>query len=202
MGLDPIPIAAEMVQALQLIVSRQIDGRQPRVLTIGRIQGGTRFNIIADQVTMEGTIRTHDAGVRALIKERMARTVEHVAAAHGTTARLSFYDEGNPPTVNDAGLAALAVPVLGRVFGAGAVRVPPQMVAEDFPFYGRKAPYFYFLLGSRNDARGIASTNHTATFDIDEASLPLGVRALATLAWEFNAGGLPAAAANPAAEVR
>jgi amidohydrolase len=184
-GIDPVPVAAEIVQALQLVVSRQVDGRQPRVLTIGRIQGGTRFNIIADRVTMEGTIRTHDAGVRALIKERMARTVEHVAAAHGTTATLSFYDEGNPPTVNDAGLAALAAPVLGRVFGAGAVRVPPQMVAEDFPFYGRKAPYFYFLLGTRNDAKGIASVNHSATFDVDEDALPLGVRAMATLAWDY-----------------
>ena len=193
-GIDPVPVTAEIVQALQLVVSRQVDGRQPRVLTIGKIQGGTRFNIIADHVTMEGTVRTHDAGVRALIKERMARTVEHVAAAHGTTATLSFYDEGNPPTVNDAGLAALAGPVLARVFGAGAVRVPPQMVAEDFPFYAQKAPTFYFLLGSRNDARGIASTNHTATFDVDEASLPLGARALATLAWEFAAGGPSAGA--------
>jgi amidohydrolase len=188
-GIDPIPVAAEIVEALQLIVSREVDGRQPRVLTIGKIQGGTRFNIIADHVTMDGTVRTHDAGVRAMIKERMARTVEHVAAAHGTTATLRFLDEGNPPTVNDAALAAMAVPVLQRVFGDGARRVPPQMVAEDFPYYGRKAPYFFFLLGTRNDARGIPSTNHTATFDVDEAALPLGVRALASLAWEFAAGG-------------
>ena len=105
MGLDPIPVAAEMVQALQLIVSRQIDGRQPRVLTIGRIEGGTRFNIIAGQVMMDGTLRTHDAAVRAEIKARMARTVKGVAEAHGTTATLRFFDEGNPPTVNDAALA-------------------------------------------------------------------------------------------------
>jgi amidohydrolase len=192
-GIDPVPVAAEIVQALQLVVSRQVDGRQPRVLTIGTIQGGSRFNIIAERVRMEGTIRTHDAGVRALVKERMARTVEHVAAAHGTTATLGFYDEGNPPTVNDAALAGMAVPVLGRVFGAGAFRVAPQMVAEDFPSFGKKAPYFYFLLGTRSDARGIPSTNHTATFDVDEAALPLGVRALATLAWEFAAGGTPPA---------
>ncbi len=105
MGLDPIPVAAEIVQALQLIVSRQVDGRQPRVLTIGRIQGGTRFNIIAGRVTMDGTMRTHDATVRADMKARMARTVKGVAEAHGTTATLRFLDEGNPPTVNDAALA-------------------------------------------------------------------------------------------------
>jgi amidohydrolase len=190
MGLDPIPIAAEIVQALQLIVSRQIDGRQPRVLTIGRIQGGNRFNIIADRVTMDGTMRTHDAAVRADIKARMARTVKGVAEAHGTTATLRFLDEGNPPTVNDATLArTVGVPALQRVFGANAVRVEPQMVAEDFPFFGRKAPYFYFLLGTRNDAKGIASVNHTARFDVDEDALPLGVRAMATLAWDFLAKG-------------
>ena len=186
MGLDPVPVAAEMVQALQLIVSRQIDGRQPRVLTIGRIQGGTRFNIIADRVTMDGTLRTHDAAVRAEMKARMARTVKGVAEAHGTTATLRFLDEGNPPTVNDAALAReVGGPALRRVFGAGAVRVEPQMVAEDFPAFGRKAPYFYFLLGTRNDAEGIASVNHTAAFDVDEDALPLGVRAMATLAWDY-----------------
>jgi amidohydrolase len=189
-GLDPIPVAAEMVQALQLIISRQVDGRQPRVLTIGRIQGGTRFNIIADRVVMDGTLRTHDAAVRADIKARMARTVKGVAEAHGTTATLRFLDAGNPPTVNDATLAhEVGRPVLERIFGAGAVHIEPQMVAEDFPSYGQKAPYFYFALGTRNDAKGIASVNHTATFDIDEAALPLGVRALATLAFEFLARG-------------
>jgi amidohydrolase len=189
-GLDPIPVAAEMVQALQLIVTRQIDGRQPRVLTIGRIQGGTRFNIIADEVVMDGTLRTHDAEVRATIKERMARTVKGVALAHGTTATLRFLDEGNPPTVNDAALAAMARPALERVFGPdGVIDVEPLMVAEDFPYYGEKAPYFYFELGTRNEAKGIASVNHTATFDVDEDALPLGVAALATLAWEFLARG-------------
>lgn len=185
-GLDPIPVAAEIVQALQLIVSRQIDGRQPRVLTIGKIQGGTRFNIIASQVTMDGTMRTHDATVRSEIKSRMARTVKGIAEAHGTTATLTFQDAGNPPTVNDPALARLARPALDRVFGkGGAVALQPQMVAEDFPYYGEKAPYFFFILGTRNEAKGIESVNHTDTFDIDEDALPLGVRALSTLAWEF-----------------
>ena len=185
-GLDPIPVAAEIVQALQLIVSRQIDGRQPRVLTIGRIRGGTRFNIIASQVVMDGTLRTHDAKVRGEIKARMARTVKGVAEAHGTTATLRFLGEGNPPTVNDPALARLARPALERVFGPGrAPHIDPQMVAEDFPIYGDRAPYFFFILGTRNDEKDIPSINHTDRFDIDEDALPLGVRALATLAWEF-----------------
>jgi amidohydrolase len=128
LGLDPIPVAAEIVQALQLVVSRQIDGRQPRVLTIGRIEGGTRFNIIAERVTMDGTLRTHDATVRAEMKARMARTVKGVAEAHGTTATLRFLDDGNPPTVNDAALARDARgPRPGaRVRG----RLPPRGAAD------------------------------------------------------------------------
>ena len=109
-----------------------------------------------------------------------------VAEAHGTTATLRFQGPGNPPTVNDPALARLARPALERVFGPGnAPKLQPQMVAEDFPSYGEKAPYFFFILGTRNEDKGIASVNHTDTFDIDEAALPLGVRALATLAWEF-----------------
>ncbi|HXY38535.1 MAG TPA: amidohydrolase [Vicinamibacteria bacterium] len=184
-GIDPIPVAAEIVEALQTIVSREIDARQPRVLTIGRIQGGTRFNVIADRVTMDGTLRTHDPEVRRSMKASLERIVRGTAEAHGTTASVRFLDAGNPPTVNDKALARLAVPVLERVFGEGALPVEPQMVAEDFPYYGERAPYFFFLLGTRNDARGIASRNHSAEFEIDEAALPLGVRALASLAWEF-----------------
>jgi len=185
-GLDPIPVAAEIIQALQLILTRQIDGRQPRVLTIGKIQGGTRFNIVASRVVMDGTLRTHDAAVREDVKRRMQRTVEGVAAAHGTSATLRFLDEGNPPTVNDQALARFSRPALERVFGKEHVRdVEPQMVAEDFPSYGEKAPYFFFFLGTRNEEKGIPSINHTDAFDIDEDALPLGVRALATLAWEY-----------------
>ena len=177
------------MQALQTIVSRQIDGRQPRVLTIGRIQGGTRFNIIADRVTMDGTLRTHDAAVRAEIKARMARTVKGVAEAHGTTATLRFYDDGNPPTVNDA---ALAAPSASRRSSGSSARTAraasrPQMVAEDFPFYGQKAPYFFFLLGTRNAREGHRLDEpHRPTFDDRRGGAAARRRgALATLAWDF-----------------
>jgi amidohydrolase len=189
-GLDPIPVAAEIVQALQLVASRQIDAQRPKVLTIGRIQGGSRFNILADRVTLEGTIRSLDPDVRRELKERMARTVKGVAEAHGTRAELRFLGDGNAPTVNDAALARASAPVLRRVFGeTGAREIQPQMVAEDFWVYAERVPGFFFLLGTRNPPAGIESLNHTDTFDVDEAVLPLGVRALATLAWDFLARG-------------
>ena len=194
-GLDPVPIAAELVQALQLVVSRQIDAQDPKVLTIGSIHGGNRFNIIAERVTLEGTIRSLDATVRAALKERIARTVAGVASAHGTAARLRWVDDGSPPTVNEAGLTRASVPGLERVYGQGHVReVRPQMGAEDFALFAERVPALYVKMGVRNPARGITAMIHTEDFDIDEGVLPLGVRALATLAWDFLARGGVAAA--------
>jgi amidohydrolase len=186
LGLDPVPVAAEIVQALQLIVSREVDAQQPRVLSIGRIQGGTRYNIIADRVVMDGTLRTFDPAVRADIKARMQRTVNGVALAQGLTASLRFIDAGNAPTVNDKALTLRSLPSLARVFGKeGVVAIRPLMVAEDFSVYASKAPSLLLILGTRNRAKGIESVNHTADFDIDEAALPLGVRSLVTLALDF-----------------
>jgi amidohydrolase len=185
-GLDPIPIAAELIQALQLVVSRQTDARDAKVLTIGSIHGGNRFNIVAEGVTMEGTLRTLSRATREDVIARMQRTVEGVAKAGGTTAALAFDADANPPTRNDAALTRASVPSLRRVFGdAGTLEVPPQMLAEDFALFAEKVPGFYFKLGVRNVERGIVAMNHTEEFDLDEAALPLGAHALATLAWDF-----------------
>lgn len=185
LGLDPIPVAAEIVQALQLIVSRQLDAASPKILTIGAIHGGNRFNIIADRVTLDGTIRTLDPEVRRELKLRMARTVKGVVEAHGTTATLRFHGDGNGPTLNDPLLMRESLPGLERVFGkANVVEVKPRMPAEDFSAYAERVPGVFLLLGAGNEAKGIAAVNHTESFDIDEAILPLGVRALATLVWD------------------
>ena len=185
-GLDPIPVAAEIVQALQLVVSRQIDAQNPKVLTIGEIHGGNRFNIVADRVTLKGTMRTLDPAVRREIKERVARTIKGVAEAHGTTASLRFVDEGNSPTMNDAALTRALVPALQRVYGKEHVlEVRPQMGAEDFAAFAERVPGLYIKMGIRNEARGITAPIHTEDFDIDEDVLPLGVRAMATLAWDY-----------------
>jgi len=183
-GVDPIPVAAELVTALQLIVSRQLDAQNPKVLTIGSIQGGNRHNIIADTVTMRGTIRTLDARVRQDLKERMARTVKGVADAHGVAATLRFIGMGLPPTRNEAAHTRASVPSLVRVFGTGAREVEPQMGAEDYALFAEKVPSLYVKLGVKNEARGITAMIHTEDFDIDEAALPLGVRALSTMVFD------------------
>jgi amidohydrolase len=185
-GLDPVPVAAEMIQALQLVVSRQIDAQSPKVLTIGAIHGGNRFNIIADEVTLEGTIRTLDAAVRRDIKERLQRTVSGVAATHGVTATLRYVGEGNTVTVNDAALTRASVPSLQRVYGAEKTKeVKPQMGAEDFASFAEKVPALYIKMGMKNEARGITAMIHTEDFDIDERVLPQGVQAMSTLVWDY-----------------
>jgi amidohydrolase len=193
-GLDPIPVAADLIEALQPLVSRETDARSPKVLTIGTIHGGNRFNIIADKVTMDGTLRTLDEAVRADLKTRMERTVAGIAAAHGTTATLAWIGASNPALMNDAALTRASLPALRRACGPDrVVEVPPQMAAEDFAHLARRVPGFYLKLGVRNEKRGITAMLHTAEFDLDEAVLPLGVRALANVVWDFNAAPAPEA---------
>jgi amidohydrolase len=188
-GLDPIPVAAQIVEGLQLIGSRQIDAQKPKVITIGSIHGGNRFNILADDVTMEGTIRSLDEQVRADLKERMERTVKGIGEANGMTTTLRFVGEGNPVTYNDPPLTRASLPALRRVFGdAGVVEVAPQMGAEDFALFAKKVPAAYFKLGVRNEARGITAMIHTEDFDLDERVLPLGVRAFCEVLWDHLSG--------------
>jgi amidohydrolase len=185
-GLDPIPVAAEIVSALQLVVSRQIDARDPHVLTIGTIRGGSRYNIIADSVAMEGTLRTLDPEVRKQMLDRIGRTVKGVAEAHGTTATLRLIGTANPVLINDAALTRASIPSLERVYGKDRViEVKAQMGAEDFALYAQKVPALYLRIGVRNVAKGFSSQIHMADFDIDESVLPLGVRAMSTLLWDF-----------------
>jgi len=188
-GLDPVPVAAEIVEALQLIASRQVDAQKPKVLTIGSIHGGNRFNILAEDVTMEGTLRALDEAVRSDLKTRMERTVRGIGEANGQPAVLRFVGEGNPVTLNDPALTRAALPALRRVFGdPGVIEVVPQMGAEDFAHFAKRIPAAYFKLGVRNEARGITAMIHTEDFDIDEAVLPLGVRGLAEVIWDHQTG--------------
>jgi amidohydrolase len=185
-GLDPVPVAAEIVSALQTIVSRQIDAQSPKVLTIGQIHGGNRYNIISGSVSMEGTLRTLDAAVRRDMKARMERTIKGVAEAHGTTATLTFPSAGSPPTMNDAALTRASLPSLERVYGRERVlEVKPQMPAEDFAWLAEKVPGLYVKMGVRNEGQGIKGMLHTEEFDLDEAVLSLGARAMATLVWDY-----------------
>ena len=190
-GVDPIVVASQIVLGLQTVVSRQIDlTTAPAVVTVGTIEGGSRHNIVPDQVRMSGTIRTFDAEMRKDILARVRRTAEHIASAAGATAELTL-DEGYPATWNDPALTERMTPSLKRVAaGTFNPNAQPTTTSEDFSFYGQKVPALYFFLGVAPKGADPATwaANHSPRFSPDEAALITGVRALASLAVDFLAG--------------
>ena len=187
MGVDPIVVASQIVLALQTIPSRQVAATNPVVVSVGKIEGGVRFNIIPETVQLDGTIRTHDPAVQDEVHERIRRTAEGIAESAGATAEVEirrFY----PVTYNDPELTSAALSSLERVVGQrGLIQIPPLMVAEDFSFFARQAPGFYFMLGvnAPGVAFGEAASNHSPYFYVNEDALEVGVRAMATLAVDY-----------------
>ena len=187
-GVDPIVVASQIVLGLQTIVSRQVDiAAAPAIVTIGAITGGVRYNIIPDSVVMIGTIRAFDPAMRRDIHARVRRTAEGIAQSAGATALVTI-DSGAPVTYNDPALTERMTPTLRRVAGAGEVGTSePKTTAEDFSRYQEKIPGLFFFLGITppgTDPR-TAAPNHSPHFFVDEAALPVGVRALAHLAVDY-----------------
>ena len=194
-GVDPIVIASQIVLALQTIPSRQINiTTAPAVVTLGTFQGGTRGNIIPDSVVMTGTVRTFDEAMRADIKLRIRRTAESIAQSAGATATVSFIEPSYPVTVNDRTLTNAMLPSLRRVVGEANVKVSElSMPAEDFSYFQHKVPGLFLFLGvtPKDKDPVTAPRNHSPYFFADEGALPIGVRALATLAIDWLAATPP-----------
>jgi amidohydrolase len=186
-GVDPIAVSAQIVTALQTIVSRQVDlTNAPAIVTIGRINGGIRFNIIPDRVTMEGTIRTLDPKMQADIHARITRTAKLVAESAGAEADVDI-ERNTAVTTNDPALTGQMSATLRRVSGGRLFDVRPRTVAEDFSFYQEKVPGMFFYLGinARDADPSKVAENHSPYFFVDEGALPTGVRALASLAIDY-----------------
>jgi amidohydrolase len=185
LGVDAIIVAAECITALQTIHSRRIDPLEPLVITIGTIKGGDRNNIIADEVTMTGTMRTFSEDVRKRAQQLMRETLQSVTAAYGATFDLKF-DGSNPVTYNEPRLVEETLPTLRRIVGEANVIAPkPFMPAEDFSEYQKIVPGFFYFLGVGNKARGITAAWHTAEFDVDEESLVVGVKVMANVLLDY-----------------
>jgi amidohydrolase len=191
-GVDPIVVASQIVLALQTIPSRQMDvTKAPVIVTIGKIEGGTRNNIIPDSVSMKGTLRALDPQMRLQLRERVKRTAESVAQAGGATVAVKFGEyNAYPVTVNDPALTGRMRPTLQRVAGDKLLEVAPILGGEDFSFFAQEIPGLYLFLGGRPPAvpaEGFPS-NHSPRFMIDESVLGLGVRTLAHLAADYAQG--------------
>jgi amidohydrolase len=184
-GIDAVVVAAECVTALQTIRSRRIDTQQPLVITIGSIHGGNRFNIITDEVTLEGTMRTLDEAVRARAQEMMRETLAGITTAYGASYKIEW-GRGNPVTYNDPGLVKESLPAIQRVIGNSHIMEPkPQMGAEDFSLYQKVIPGFFFFLGVGNKSRGITAMIHTPEFDVDERAIGIGARVMSTVVVDY-----------------
>jgi len=169
---DPIVAAAQMVGALQTIVSRIVDPVQPAVLSVTAFNAGTTHNVIPDTATLMGTIRTFDEEVYRQIDAAMDRICGQIAAAHGLDVSITRDREPYPPTINDKAEADFVESVLRTEFGDGQVQRghAPTMAGEDFAFLAREVPGCYIIIGN-----GASAPLHNSRFDFDDEAAPFGV---------------------------
>ena len=187
-GIDPIVASAQIITGIQTIVSRQSNiALEPAVVTVGAINGGNRMNIIPEKVSMIGTIRTYDEGMKKDIHKRLATTAEHIAESSGAKANVKVVELYNA-VVNPTDLVAQMGPTLERVAGKGNYGLQPKSSAsEDFSFYQQEAPGMFFYLGvtPKDKDPNTAPNNHSPLFFADESAMIYGVRALSNMAIDY-----------------
>ena len=171
---DAIVVASNLITMLQTIVSRNTNPLDNTVVTIGEINGGQNFNVIADEVRLTGTTRAYTENNRNMIKKRMQNIIDGVSKSFGAEIVLK-YKEGYPPTVNHDDPTKLVLEASSMVVGEGAGYPYLSMGGEDFSYYLQKVPGCFFFVGSAPDKNNILSTpHHCSHFDIDERSLLIG----------------------------
>lgn len=188
LGIDPIAISAQIIQGLQHIVSRQSElTKAPVVITVGKIQSGVRNNIIPDECVLDGTIRTLDSRMQSEVHQRIRQTAAAIAEAGGATAETSISTK-TLVTYNTPELVKKMIPSLESAAGATQVSEREWVTgAEDFSYYGTRAPSFFFYLGGMpagNDPAK-APPHHTAEFFVDDAAMKTGIRAFCHLVIDY-----------------
>jgi amidohydrolase len=175
---DPIAVGAQVVTALQQVVSRQVDPLDPVVVSITQFVAGTTHNVIPNSAMLGGTVRTFDEALRTRVPVLMERIIRGVTEAFGATNDFTI-ERGYRPVVNDPALVARLENVVRRTFGDETlVPMRPSMGGEDFSAYQQKAPGVFAFVGAGNAERGITWPHHHPRFDIDERALDLGLRYL------------------------
>ena len=183
---DAVAVAVQVYQALQYLVSRENDPFHPFVITIGALHAGTVANVIPNEATLLGTVRSLDPEVNQSLQERLERVVAGVCQA--TRARYTFeFVRGYPAMVNDAVFTQRAIESVTTLLGESAIaHLPtPELGGEDFAFFSQRVPSLMFRLGVRNEARGIVHGVHSSRFDLDEDALPIGAAGLARVAMDY-----------------
>ncbi|WP_142163118.1 M20 family metallopeptidase [Cellulomonas sp. SLBN-39] len=192
LALDPVPVAAEIVLALQTMVTRQLDVFDPVVVTVGRVEAGTKDNIIPEVAYLDATVRTFSEATHAAVPERIARVAHHVAAAHGLTATVD-YQRGYPVTANDAHEVARAAALTRATFGADAWvdAAEPVPGAEDFSYVLQEVPGAFVFVGATpaGEDPATAPYNHSPQARFTDDALAVGPALLAALALDRLAEG-------------
>ncbi|HSK73075.1 MAG TPA: amidohydrolase [Pyrinomonadaceae bacterium] len=188
-GIDPIAVAAQIINGLQMIVSRRSElTKAPVVITVGKINGGVRENIIPEELVMAGTIRTLDSAMQKDVHAKVRQTAEKIAESMGATAEVSF-DTKTLVTYNTPELVKKMLPSLEKAAGKeNVVENEWVMGAEDFSYYGEKAPSFFFFLGGMPKGKDPkdAAPHHTPDFFIDDSRLDVGVKAFVNLVFDYS----------------
>ena len=185
-GVDPIMISAKIIDGLQTIISREVNlTNEAAVITVGKITAGVRFNIIPESAEMIGTIRTLDYEMKDMINRRMEEMVTTIAKAYGGEATIQI-TENTDITYNDPELVEKMLPSLREVAGEANVQSQKAITgAEDFSYFQREVPGFFFFLGGMTPGSTESYPHHTPDFQIDESGLLLGVKALTELSLDY-----------------
>jgi amidohydrolase len=188
-GVDPIVIASQIVLGLQTIESRQVDvTNEPSVLTVGIFNAGNRSNIIPDTAELEGTLRTFVPEMRDFIMRRVRETAEAIALSGGGEADVDWISDGYIPLVNNVALTRRMAPTLQHVAGPDKMfEVKAKTASEDFSYYAEQIPGFFFWVGINPPTMlaSLAAPNHSPRFQIDEAGLPIALRALVHATFDY-----------------
>lgn len=183
--IDPVVVAAQVITALQTVVSRQVNPQEPAVLSICKIEGGTAFNVIPEHVQMLGTVRTLDQRMRESLPKRIETIIKGVTIASGATYDFS-YTESYPLTVNDEQFVELVKEVTASALGDNKIVVlkRPFMGSEDFSYYLQKVPGAFCFLGGKKEGQDPHPIHHPR-FDFDEDAMAEGLKVLTATAIKF-----------------
>ena len=177
--IDPVIVGAQIVVALQTVVSRNTDPMDASVVSNCVFQSGDAFNVIPDTAVLKGTVRTFKDETRDLMEKRITEIATTIAEAMGATATVE-YTRGYPATINDEAMTELArEAAIAAVGEENVIAKPPAMGAEDMSYFQLEAPGSYFFVGSRNEEKGFKWGHHHPKFDIDEEALGHGLTAMA-----------------------
>ncbi len=183
---DPIYVLSHLILALQGISSRMVDPVEPFVISVGKVESGTKSNIIPDEAKIEGTIRTLNEETRTLAKKNVIKISDSVCKAFSATCAVEFEEDAYPVLYNTPSVTKEVLELLSKIEGAKVVETEPVLGGEDFSRFLEKAPGTFYFLGTYNESKECIYPNHSSRFMVDEDVLKYGSASLALLAIEFS----------------